>query len=79
MTDRPFDALAAASRLSKIGMDRDQAEAVAEVAQTAANSDRENLVTKTEMQAALAQLETRLTWRIVGVGGAVIAAVALIT
>lgn len=79
MTDRPFDALAAASRLSKIGMDRDQAEAVAEVAHTAATSDREKLVTKDELKAGLAQLEMQLTWRLVGLGAVVIAAVALIT
>lgn len=64
-----FDTLAAARRLEGVGMNRQQAEAVAETAREAASC--ENLVTKADLKADLADLEARLTWRIFVVVGVV--------
>lgn len=62
-----FDALSAARRMEAAGMAREHAEAVAETAREAAHADRDELATKAD----LAELETRLTWRIFVVVGAV--------
>jgi len=64
-----FDTLTAARRLTDAGMPREQAEAVAETARQAAS--REDLVTKADLKADLANLEARLTWRIFVVVGVV--------
>ena len=70
-----FDTLAAARELEAAGMDRVQAEAVAETCREAASADGD-VATKADLAAAIAPLatkaelsalETRLTWRIVGI------------
>ncbi len=58
----PFDTLAAAEALENAGMDRKQARACAAQLQAAASAGEP--VTRPELEAALAALETRLTDRI---------------
>ena len=85
MTATTFNPLATARELEAAGIERRQAEAIAEgmreAADAAAGADREALATKTdlaEVRADLAALEARLTWRLVGIAAAIVAAVKLI-
>ncbi|MCY4286803.1 MAG: hypothetical protein OXC65_15865 [Thiotrichales bacterium] len=64
-----FNALAMARELETTGLERRQAEAIAEGMRQAANADRDALVTKTD----LAALETRLVKWGYGLGAAVVA------
>ena len=77
--------LATARELEAAGIEHRQAEAIAEgmreAADAAAGTDREQLATKTdlaEVRADLAALEARLTWRLMGIAAAIVAAVKLI-
>ena len=85
MSATTFNPLTAARELEAAGIERRQAEAIAEgmreAADAAAGADREALATKTdlaEVRADLAALEARLTWRLVGIAAAIVAAVKLI-
>ena len=98
MTATTFNPLATARELEAAGVERRQAEAIAEgmreAADAAASADRgdladfatkadlrtaiEPLATKAELAAAIAALEARLTWRLVGIAAAIVAAVKLI-
>ena len=69
-----FDTLSAAHDLESAGMDRKQAEAVAQIAASASAAGRDDLTTKAD----LAALEARLTWRLVIAAGVIVAAVKLI-
>ena len=69
-----FDTLSAAHDLESAGMDRKQAEAVAQIAASASAAGRDDLETKAD----LAALEARLTWRLVIAAGVIVAAVKLI-
>ena len=73
-----LDTLAVARRLEEAGMDRRQAEAVAEAASEAAGANRSDLATRADLKSEVAALETRLTWRMVGIAGAIVAAVKLL-
>ena len=53
MTAKTFDSLAAARNLEHAGLDRAQAEAIAEELRTAAGADRGELVTRGELYRAL--------------------------
>ena len=74
-----FDTLSAARRMEEAGMDRAQAEALAETAREAASASRDDLATKSD----LAALEARLTWRIfvvvAGANGLLFAALRLLS
>ncbi len=85
MSATTFNPLATARELEAAGIERRQAEAIAEgmreAADAAAGADREALATKTdlaEVRADLAALEARLTRRLVGIAAAIVAAVKLI-
>lgn len=73
-----LNTLAVARRLEEAGMDRRQAEAVAEAASEAAEANRADLATKADLKSEIAALETRLTWRMVGIAGVIVAAVKLL-
>ena len=82
---RAFDMLEAIHRLEATGMDREQAEAVADTASAAAGADMDRFATKAVLKAEVAALETRigerlnaLTWRMVALAGVVVAAIKLI-
>ena len=82
MSATTFNPLATARELEAAGIERRQAEAIAEgmreAADAAAGADREALATKTdlaEVRADLASLEARLTWRLVGIAAANVAGV----
>lgn len=82
---RAFDMLEAVHRLEATGMDRKQAEAVADTASAAASADMEQFATKADLKAEAAALETRigerlnaLTWRMVALAGVGVAAIKLI-
>ena len=71
----------AARELEAAGIERRQAEAIAEGMRRAAGADRDELATKADLadvRADLAALEARLTWRLVGIAAAIVAAVKLI-
>ena len=84
-----FDALAAATALETVGFTSDQAKATAAQLQTAAEAGRGGLATKTDLEAAKADLRADLrteianlkvwtmSWTAV-VGGLIVAAVKLI-
>ena len=78
MNAAAFDTLAAARELEAAGLARDHAAAIVGIARRAAAADRETLATKTD----LAELEARLTWRLVmlgaAIGGMLAAAVAML-
>ena len=74
MSTATFDTYAAAKRLRDAGFDEDQAEAAVSMVRDAVGADREQLATKAD----LAALEARLTWRLVGIAAAIVAAVKLI-
>ena len=81
MSTATFDTLTAARELEAAGIERRQAEAIAEGMRRAAGADRDELATKAdlaEVRADLAALEARLTWRLVGIAAAIVAAVKLI-
>jgi len=79
-----LDTAAIVRDLEAANMDRRQAEAVAAACHKAATAARP--VTPEQLDAALAKLETRLTWRLLGFmaallavhGGLIIAAVAIL-
>ena len=85
MTVAAFDTLEAAKRLRDAGLKQEHAEAIASMGREASQADREELATKadlhateTGLEAKLAALEARLTWRMVGLAALIIAAVKLI-
>ena len=85
MNAAAFDTYTAAKRLRDAGFDERQAEAAVSMVRDAAGADREQLATKADLaalesraDAKLAALEARLTWRLVGIAAAVVAAVKLI-
>ena len=75
--DTTFDALAATRALEAAGMERRQAEAVAETAAQAAASGHGELATKGDIKdlaTAMARLEARIYLALVGVVFAILAA-----
>ena len=92
MNTATFDTYAAAKRLRDAGFDERQAEAAVSMVRDAAGANREQLATKADVaalkgdiaalesrvDAKLAALEARLTWRLVGIAAAIVAAVKLI-
>ena len=71
-----FDTAATVRALEDAGLERKQAEAIATACREAAEVAEP--VTQAGLDAALAQLETKLTWRLVYVAAVVVAAVKLI-
>ena len=81
MNAAAFDTYTAAKRLRDAGFDERQAEAAVSMVRDAAGAGRGQLATKAdlaEVRADLAALEARLTWRLVGIAAAIVAAVKLI-
>ena len=85
MSTATFDTLTTARELEAAGVERRQAEAHAEALRRAVSADRDEFATKAdlagvrdELRADLAALEARLTWRLVGIAAAIVAAVKLI-
>ena len=79
MTATAFDTLGIVRDLEAAGVERRQAEAHAEAVAKAANAGHGELATKADLKAAVAELETRLTVRFVGIAvGIVIAIVGLL-
>ena len=78
MTGVVFDTLEAAKRLRDAGLKQEHAVAIASMGREASQADREELATKADLEATLAALEARLTWRMVGLAALIIAAVKLI-
>ncbi len=83
MSGTTFDALAAAGTLREAGFEDRQAEAVAGVVRGAVDADRGALATKADLDTGLAavradldKLETRLTVRMVAMGGVLVAVMA---
>lgn len=77
-----FDTLATARKLKAAGINEAHAEAIAEA--EAARAGRGELASKADLKAEIAdlkadnaRLESRLTWRLVGVAGVIVAAVGL--
>ena len=74
-----FDTLAIARQLAAAGIKPEQADAITEAVKRAAEHDASGIDTKTlatkadlaEPRAALAAVETRLTWRLVGAMAAI--------
>ena len=74
-----IDTLAYARRLEAAGVASEQAEAHAEAARDAVTeSAATRAATKTDLRAAVAELKAEMTWRMVLLGGVVIAAIKLI-
>ena len=73
-----FDTYAAAKRLRDAGFDESQAEAAVSMVRDAVGADCGQLATKADLDTAIATLEARLTWRLVGIAAAIVAAVKLI-
>ena len=67
MSAAAFDTYTAAKRLRAAGFDERQAEAAVSMVRDAVGADREALATKADLAAAIAALEARLTWRLVGI------------
>ena len=85
MSTVTFDTLTTARDLEAAGVERRQAEAHAEALRRAVSADRDEFATKAdlagvrdELRADLAALEARLTWRLLGIAAAIVAAVKLI-
>ena len=85
MSTATFDTHAAVETLREAGADEAMAEAIVSTASAAAGADRGEFATKAdlagvrdELRAELAALEARLTWRLVGIAAAIVAAVQLI-
>ena len=74
MSAGAFETHAAVKTLREAGADEAMAEAIVNTASAAAGGDREQMATKAD----LAALEVRLTWRLVGLAAAIVAAVKLI-
>ena len=79
MTVAVFDTLAVAEALQDAGLDAEKAKAIIATARAAAGAGREELATKTdlaelgaEFKADIAALESRLTWRMVGIVAALL-------
>ena len=70
-----FDTITAVRRLEDAGLSREAAEAITAGDLEASGAGRDALATKADLQAGLAELEARMTWRIIGI---VIAANALL-
>ncbi len=70
-----FDTIAAVRRLEDAGLSREAAEAITSGDLEASGAGHDALATKADLEAGLAALEARMTWRIVGL---VIAANALL-
>ena len=70
-----FDTITAVHRLEDAGLSREAAEAITAGDLEASGAGRDALATKADLQAGLAELEARMTWRIIGI---VIAANALL-
>ena len=91
MSTTAFDTYAAAKHLRDAGFDERQAEAAVSIVRDAVNSDRGETTTKADLaevrtdlagiesrgDAKQAALEARLTWRLVGIAAAIVAAVKL--
>ena len=60
MSAATFDTLTTARKLEAAGVERRQAEAHAEALREAVSADRDALATKADLDAKLAELETRL-------------------
>ena len=69
-----FDTLKVAHELEASGFDRKQAEAVA----SAIRGGQGALVTKEALESAMTKLENRLTLRMLGIAGLIVAAIKLI-
>ena len=74
-----FDTLATARKLKAAGINEAHAEAIAEAQAEAARAGRSELASKADLKAEIAdlkadnaRLESRLTWRLVGVAGAAV-------
>ena len=85
MNASTFDTLTAAQDLEAAGIERRQAEAIAEGMRRAASADHAELshqadltTTVATLRTELATLETRLTWKALGIAGLILAAVKLI-
>ena len=78
MSTAAFDTYTAAKRLRDAGFDERQTEAAVSMVRDAVGADREQLATKADLDTAIAALEARLTWRLVGIAAAIVAAVKLI-
>ena len=85
MSTATFDTYTAAKHLRDAGFDERQAEAAVSMVRDAVGADREQLATKADLDGLesrvdtkLAALEARLTWRLVGIAAAIVAAVKLI-
>ena len=85
MSAAAFDTHAAVKTLREAGADEAMAEAIVNTASAAAGADREQLATRADLNglesrvdAKLAALEARLTWRLVGLAAVIVAAVKLI-
>lgn len=70
-----FDTITAVRRLENAGLSREAAEAITAGDLAASGARHDALATKADLEAGLAVLEARMTWRIVGL---VIAANALL-
>ena len=75
--DKPlFDSLTIARQLTEAGIDRAHADALADaIRQAAEHGER---VTPDMLDSRIATAETRLTWRMIAVGGLVVAALRLL-
>ena len=77
-----FDTLAAARELEAAGLARDRAAAIVGIVRRADAADRGTLAMKADLEAEIASLEARLTWRLVmlgtAIGGMLAAAVAML-
>ena len=69
-----FDTLKVAHKLEASGFDRKQAEAVA----SAIRGGQGELVTKEALESAMMKLENRLTLRMLGIAGVIVAAIKLL-
>ena len=62
-----FDTLAAAEALQDAGIEPKKAKAIVAVFRDTASAGRDSPATKAGLKADLAALETRLTWRMIGI------------
>ena len=73
MSTATFDTLSAARKLEAAGVERRQAEAIAEGMREAVSADRDALATKADLDAKLAGLEARMYRALWIQGGAIVA------
>lgn len=71
-----FDSLSIVRQLTDAGIDREHADAIADAVRQAAEHGEH--VTPDLLDARLAAMETRLTWRIFAAAGLVVAAIRLL-